>query len=144
MASSPGDVSNVCQHQSTLYRCHFVEGVVFGFARRQRWAQAKSYWHTSRKCFCQPCLHAQIRNTRAEAEELSSAINTNLELLFFAEANNPFQNDRNVATVCILLQQFAPFPRQTAAGWRDFMAWRWREMKRWCFDFNSIPAGNHV
>lgn len=53
-----------------------------------------------------PCLHAQIRNTRAEAEELSSAINTNLQLLFFAEANNPFQNDRNVATLCILLQQF--------------------------------------
>lgn len=61
--------------------------------------------------------------TREQRLRSSSAINTNLELRF-AEANNPFKNDRNVATVCVLLQHFAPFPQQTAAGWRDFTAWR--------------------
>lgn len=50
--------------------CHFVKSVVFDFTRRQRLAQAKSYLHTSRKCFCQPCLQSQISNVRAETELL--------------------------------------------------------------------------
>lgn len=50
--------------------CHFVKCAVYGFTRRQRSVRAKSYLHTSRKCFCQPCLHLQISNVRGEPEML--------------------------------------------------------------------------